>query len=232
MNAERFQRLWGRNVRPESSAWSAEDVYAYLDKQYRHPCRSYHDSGHVDQCLGWFDRYSDTVDDADAVELAIWFHDACYSPNPQGHEERSAKLFSVMAADGMDSERKQRIIDMIGYTTHTREPGSAEEALLVDIDLASFCRPWHQYLIDTAKCKAEKEQVPDLDFYQGQIRFLEGLLKRNSFYFSPPFREHHEQDARANITRILALLESRLKKSSTSSAEAPLRRPERHGSGL
>jgi len=232
MNAERFNQLWTRNVGASGSAKPAAEVFAYLDKQYSDPRRCYHDASHIDQCLGWLDRYADTVDDPDAVELAIWFHDASYLPHPQGHEERSARLFDLMAGDGISSARKEKIIRMIGFTTHTREPETEEEALLVDIDLASFCRPWHQYLVDTARCRAERKRIDNMDFCTGQIGFLKGLAARPHFYFSPPFRSHHEQEARYNIARILELLEKRCERLSDRRSQASRNRPEHSDSGL
>ncbi|GGB95138.1 hypothetical protein GCM10011352_21540 [Marinobacterium zhoushanense] len=232
MSAERFEKLWARNVAPDGNAWSAAEAYAYLEKQYSQPSRSYHDQTHIDQCLGWLDRYAETVDDPDAVELAIWFHDACYLPSPQGHEERSARLFNLMVADGMSSAGKEKIIKMIGYTTHSGAPQTSEEALLVDIDLASFCRPWHQFLIDTVKCRCEKKDIDDLEFCERQICFLNGLAARPHIYFSPPFRKYHEAEARENIARILELLEQRKERLAAMRLEAQQSKPGRHGSGL
>ncbi|SEG81167.1 HD domain-containing protein [Marinobacterium lutimaris] len=209
MNADRFKQLWTRNVTASSSSGDAEWVCAYLEKQYRHAERYYHDFSHIDECLKWLDLYADTVEDADAVELSIWFHDACYLPTPIGHEERSAQLFARMVGEGMAAERREKIVRMIGYTTHTTPPQSAEEALMVDIDMASFARPWHQYLVDTVHCRLERHWLTDLEFCESQIGFLQRMLERPSFYYSEAFQQHHEQDARNNMLRMIDLLQKR-----------------------
>ncbi|TCK04874.1 HD domain-containing protein [Marinobacterium mangrovicola] len=209
MNAERFKQLWTRNVTASGSSGDAQWVCAYLEKQYRHPGRHYHDCSHIEECLKWLDLYADTVADPDAVELAIWFHDVCYLPTPVGHEERSAQLFIRMVGNGMAAERRDKIARMIGYTTHTTPPQGAEEALMVDIDMASFARPWHQYLIDTVHCRLERHWLNDLEFCEGQIGFLEKMLARPSFYYSEAFKQRHEQDARTNMQRMIELLQKR-----------------------
>lgn len=209
MNAERFKQLWARNVEVSGCSGDAEWAGAYLEKQYRQPGRHYHDISHIEQCLEWLDLYADTLDDPDAVELAIWFHDACYLPTPVGHEERSAQLFICMVGKGMDEERRDRIVRMIGYTTHMAPPDSEEAALLVDIDMASFARPWHQYLVDTVHCRLERHWLSDLEFCEGQIGFIERMLARPSFYYSEVFKQHHEQTARDNMQRMIELLEKR-----------------------
>jgi len=207
MDLLRFLQLWRRNVGDQGE--DGESVFTLLRDLYGESHRRYHNGAHIAQCLLWLDRYADQVTDPDAVELALWFHDACYSPDPRGHEARGAKLFRQLAQGGMDSDRQNKICDMILYTTHCGHPRSDEEALLVDIDLASFARPWHQYVIDTAACRAERRQVDDVSFCLGQIAFLQAMLARPRFYFSTPFYTYHEASARVNMTRMVALLQRR-----------------------
>ncbi|WP_210397696.1 HD domain-containing protein [Motiliproteus sediminis] len=211
MDRLRFQQLWARNV-DSAECPSGDDVFTILEQLYAHPSRCYHAGGHIDQCLLWLDRYADWVSDPDAVELALWFHDACYSPDPRGHEARGAKLFRQLSHGGISASRQNKICDMILYTTHNGAPQSDEEALLVDIDLASFSRPWHRYVADTAACRAERREISDLEFCRCQVAFLQAMLARPCFYFSHPFREHHEADARHNMQRMIRLLQKREQK--------------------
>jgi len=207
MDRRRFIRLWQRNVAPPAA--QGVDVFERLARSYAEPHRRYHNAAHIEQCLRWLDRYTDQITDPDAVELAIWFHDACYTPDPRGHEARGAKLFGQLSLGGMAHDRQRKICTMILFTTHCGKPQSDEEALLVDIDLASFARPWHQYVIDTAACRAERKQVDDAVFCLGQIDFLQSMLARPWFYTSAPFRQHHEAQARRNMARMVALLQRR-----------------------
>jgi predicted metal-dependent HD superfamily phosphohydrolase len=209
MNESRFLQLWQRNVSSEG-AWSAVKVYQHLCALYAESFRYYHNDQHIIECLKWFDRYKNTVADTDSVELAIWFHDACYNDiEPVGHEGRSATLFVEMSAGGMLSERQDKIVQLIMDTMHQQAPQSEEGTLLVDVDLASFARPWHDYLKDTARCRAERQQQTVLEFNRKQIGFLNSLLARPSVYYTDVFIQHHEMDAQENIKKLLLILEQR-----------------------
>ena len=208
VDRNRFCQLWMRNLKADVSS-DAEPVFDLLAANYADPQRCYHDAEHIADCLKWLDRYRDRVNDPDAVELAVWFHDACYSPDPLGHEQRGADLLRRLASDKMPPERLERICRMILLTDHQQATDDPEAALMIDIDLASFCRPWPDYLRDTARCRAEKRQLPDGDYCACQLDFLYQLLSRERIYHHPDFRQVHEAEARANISRLIELLEAR-----------------------
>jgi predicted metal-dependent HD superfamily phosphohydrolase len=209
MNLSRFIQLWQRNV-SGNGAWNADKVGAYLRECYTEKFRCYHDETHIDECLKWFDRYQHTITDPDSVELAIWFHDACYGTDSVEYEKLSAELFQQMSAGGISDERQNKIYQLILDTTHREAPQSLEGALMVDIDLASFARPWHDYLKDTAQCRAERTTQTKREFNTKQINFLLSLLSRPSVFYSAAFIQNHSQDTRQNIEKLLALLQQRI----------------------
>lgn len=208
MDADRFIGLWQRSLESASAA-DAEAVFALLANNYSDPMRYYHDGQHIDDCLGWLDLYRDQVEDADAIELAIWFHDACYGPEPAGHEQRGIDLLRQLSGTKMEPQRLDKICAMIGLTDHQQATQDPEQALMLDIDLASFCRPWKEYIHDTARCRAEQKQLQAVDYCSCQLGFLRQLLERQQIYYHPSFRAKHEADARLNIRRLIALLEAR-----------------------
>ncbi|MEH6648399.1 MAG: hypothetical protein V7707_00050 [Motiliproteus sp.] len=212
MDSQRFCQLWLRNQN-QSGVGGAEQaanaVFKLLLANYSEPQRFYHDVQHIDDCLEWLDRYADQVDDPDAVELAIWFHDACYSPDPKGHEQRGVALLRQLAGDNMPLQWLDKIATMIGLTTHQLSTDDPEQALVLDIDLASFCRPWNDYLSDTARCRAEQKQLKGAEYCACQLGFLRQLIGRQQIYYHPQFHADHETDARANIIRLIELLEAR-----------------------
>lgn len=212
MDSNRFCQLWLRNQNnpdAEGAKQVASDVFDLLLTNYSDPQRYYHDVQHIDDCLEWLDRYSDQVADPDAVELAIWFHDACYSPDPKGHELRGVALLRQLAGDCMPLPWLDKIAAMIGLTDHQSSTDDLEQALVLDIDLASFCRPWNDYLSDTARCRAEQKQLKGSEYCSCQLDFLRQLIGRPQIYFHPQFHANHEADARANIIRLIELLEAR-----------------------
>ncbi|OMH39739.1 hypothetical protein [Motiliproteus sp. MSK22-1] len=208
MDSSRFHQLWQRNV-SGGNAWEPGRVFDYLADLYAEPIRNYHNSDHIELCLEWFDRYRDLTVDPDAIELAIWFHDACYGPEPIGHENRSAGLFRKLSADGISKDRQDKICQLIMDTTHQQPPSNDDASLLVDIDLASFARPWHPYLKDTARCRAERSHLDEGELCRCQIDFLQSLMSRPYIYYSQAFRLYHEDQARQNITKLIELLSLR-----------------------
>ena len=216
MDRNRFCQLWLRNqnqsdadVVNQTATKAATAVFELLLTNYSDPQRFYHDVQHIDDCLEWLDRYADQVEDPDAVELAIWFHDACYSPDPKGHEQRGVELLHQLAGDNMPSQWLEKVATMIGLTTHQLPTEDLEQALVLDIDLASFSRPWNDYLSDTARCRAEQKQLKGSEYCACQLDFLRQLIGRPQIYYHPQFRANHEADARANISRLIELLEAR-----------------------
>ncbi len=208
MDGDRFSALWQRNLSSVSSADSAA-VFSLLSKNYQDPVRYYHDAQHINDCLEWLDRYRDQVEDPDAVELAIWFHDACYSPDPAGHEQRGIDLLRRLAAAKMEPQRLDKVCAIIGLTDHQQPTHDLEQALMLDIDLSSFCRPWRHYLRDTARCRAEQKKLKSIEYCACQLGFLRQLAGREQIYYHPQFRAAHEADARRNIARLIALFEAR-----------------------
>ena len=199
LDRERFERLWERRIGVGAGA-----VFDALDAAYREPHRRYHTVAHVEHCLHCFDLAADRMDEPDAVEMALWFHDAVYDVPTQGNELRSAELFAARAG-GRGSERfRSTVHRLIMVTEHREPPATLDESFIVDIDLSSFGLPWDEFLRDSLAVRAEFAMVPDAEFYPRHRKFTESLLARPHFCFTEFFRERHEARARENVERILA----------------------------
>jgi len=77
---------------PHAMTLISEPVRAELISAYTAPDRHYHDLRHVEALLGLSDACASAITDRDAVEAAIWFHDAIYDTRRSDNEERSAAL--------------------------------------------------------------------------------------------------------------------------------------------
>ena len=89
---DRFRALWMRSLPPEVKM-NVNPVYDNLVRHYCEPGRYYHDWTHLKHCLREFDRAAARMEIPDAVELALWFHDAVYVPGGVDNEQLSADLF-------------------------------------------------------------------------------------------------------------------------------------------
>ena len=90
--ADRFGEVWRRCVTSPPSPDPAA-VYADLRERLSAAGREFHNLGHIDDCLRHFDEIAPRLMDRDAVEIALWFHDAVYEPGNPDNERRSAQLF-------------------------------------------------------------------------------------------------------------------------------------------
>src|SRR5678815_1545480 len=95
--AARFTEIWQRRVASPPSP-DGPTVYAELRRRYDEPFREYHNLRHILDCLRLCDEIGPLLVDRDAVEIALWFHDAVYDRGSSTNELRSAELFLSMSA--------------------------------------------------------------------------------------------------------------------------------------
>ena len=203
MDRKRFESLWSRCIGAGAGA-----VFDKLVALYGEPHRCYHTGAHIEHCLRQLDIAADRMDEPDAVEMALWFHDAIYEISAKDNELRSAKLFAALAGERGSEEFRSRVHRLIMATTHLDPPPrTLDESFMVDIDLSSFGRPWEEFLSDSRAVRAEMAHLSDAEFYPGQRRFLESLAARSRFCFTDFFRERHEDRARRNIAKLRSILE-------------------------
>ena len=203
MDRERFERLWERCI-----GGCAGAVFDELDALYREPHRRYHTPAHVEHCLRCFDLAADRMDEPDAVEMALWFHDAIYDVPTEKNELRSAELFAARAGGRGEERFRSKVHRLIMVTTHREPPATLDESFIVDIDLSSFGLPWEEFLRDSLAVREEFPLVPDAEFYPRHRKFAESLVARPAFCFTEFFRDRHEARARENIERLYAELQA------------------------
>lgn len=206
MDKQRFTSLWNRCRTGEGQGAAADDVYDEVHAYYSEPGRHYHTPKHIEHCLAQFDLATDEMDDVDAVEMAIWFHDLVFDVSSDNNELRSAERFVELASDSMDAEFKEKVFDLIMATAPPRLPNTSDQGFMLDIDLSSFGLPWDEFVRDSTAVREESPQLSDAEFFPGQRAFLESLVNRSHFYFTDFFRSRIEETARSNIRRHLKML--------------------------
>lgn len=120
-----------------------ETLKGELSALYSAPDRFYHNCGHIDALLHLLETHRAEFEDPEAVEAAIWFHDAIYDSREKDNELKSAQLAEDrLRARSIDPERASRICIMIEATaTHTvphlADPGAVADAeKFLDMDLS------------------------------------------------------------------------------------------------
>ncbi|MFO7642730.1 MAG: hypothetical protein R6X17_16095 [Candidatus Competibacteraceae bacterium] len=203
----RFAALWARCLAGGST--TAATVYARLAELYGEPHRHYHTMDHIRHCLNEFDQAMAGMEDPDAVELALWLHDAIYQPGAIDNELRSAELFERYFQGNANLDFRRRVWDLILITTHREAPRHPDERFIVDIDLSGFGRSWDECERDGRRIRAECADLADVDYYPAQLRFLRSLQNRPTFFFTEFFRQRYERVACDNVRCIIADLQAR-----------------------
>jgi predicted metal-dependent HD superfamily phosphohydrolase len=203
---ERFGALWNRCAVP-GVASSHTLAYEQLCEAYSEPHRHYHGWRHVTHCLEQFDLAASLMQDPNAVEMALWFHDAVFQPGARENERQSADLFVLRASGQFSDVLVGKVRDFILWTTHVEPPRNRDGCFVVDIDLSGLGSSWEKFLRDSKRIRKESKDVPDQIFCSAQVRFLQSLLERQRIFYSDVFHRGCEQRARRNIARLIARLQ-------------------------
>jgi predicted metal-dependent HD superfamily phosphohydrolase len=205
--ASRFERLWRRCVASPPSPDGAA-VYDELRRLFGAPFRRYHTLDHIHDCLRRLDDVTKLLVDPDAVELALWFHDAVYEMDAGTNEQRSAELFERLAK-GADPALRRRVYGLVMATRHVGRERSPDRRFIVDIDLAGFGAPWNEFMRNGALLREESPAKTDAQYHRGQMSFLQRLQRRRHFFSTDYFRDRYEAIARENLRRLLDDLANR-----------------------
>ena len=200
---DRWNLLCGRVGAFEHAA-DGDMTFEMLSSLYSTPVREYHNLEHIGALLGVFDSVRMLAEERDAVEFAIWLHDAVYIPERPDNEARSADAAGMIAALlGCTPDFVERVRRLIFATRHDRDPAPGDAALVADIDLADLGGEWGEYQEYAAKIRREFGFASDEMFAEGRRAFLERMLGKKWIYGTAWFRKDREKRARENMAREL-----------------------------
>ncbi len=199
---ERFRALWKRCGAPVDPSPVFEDLWC----RYCEPHRIYHTSTHLVHCFQQLDLAYALIQDPDAVEMALWFHDAIYTPGSSENETESAELFVRAAEDHFRPSFVREVYELIIVTAHKELAQECNKQFVADIDLSSLGVDWEEFLRDTRALREEHADSSDAVYYVAHANFLNSILQRPRIFGTDFFYGRYEQRARENITRVLAVL--------------------------
>ena len=169
-----------------------------LLEKYSEPQRHYHDARHVLACLEALDSYPGKIENNNALELAIWYHDAIYDPKASDNEAQSAAYFRQEFqpfASGV--EKVERLILATRHAETASE--NPDEALIADIDLGILGADPARYRIYAEDIRKEYAHVEDEAYQKGRAALLRSFLARKNIYNIRHFRKLLEDQARSNL---------------------------------
>ena len=184
-----------------------QKVYSELTTRYSEKHRAYHTLAHIDACLNELEQVRHLAKDPDAIEMALWYHDAVYETQSTINEEKSAALFREMARGASLTEAFiSQVVNLILVTKHVQVPNNPDAQLLVDIDLSILGQTADRFDEYEQQVRKEYEWVPTKDFIIGRSKILKSFLERPTIYSTNFFRNKYEISARINIDRSLTKL--------------------------
>ncbi|MCP4075513.1 MAG: hypothetical protein GY744_04940 [Gammaproteobacteria bacterium] len=205
-DVSRFYNLWQRHLLTNSCVNEAQldAKFKALINAYTESHRYYHTLGHIEHCLDQFDQVSHLLQEPDAVELSIWYHDIIYQPGAVDNEQRSADTFKRQTDSLFPVEFCNVIYAQILATLHDQvDIFDHDTRYMVDIDLSGFGLPWSEFIRDGENIRREMKSQTDAVYYAKQKSFYLYLLDRPRIYFSEYFFDKYEVKARQNIQHSL-----------------------------
>jgi predicted metal-dependent HD superfamily phosphohydrolase len=187
-------------------------IRAELVRAYMAPDRHYHDLRHIEALLSLARQQADVLSDGEAVEAAVWFHDAVYDTRRHDNEAKSAELATERLRGLATVDRIDCVATMIRATAGHMLPSFSDDgakrdcALFLDMDLAILGSAPAAFDAYEAAVRREYAWVPEPLWIEGRRKVLKSFLARTVIYASPQFRASHEAAARRNLARSLAVL--------------------------
>ncbi|WP_395447111.1 hypothetical protein ACHMW7_19110 [Aminobacter sp. UC22_36] len=187
-------------------------IRAELTALYLAEDRHYHGIRHIEALLRLLAEYRAQFADPEAIEAAIWFHDAIYDSRRKDNETQSAALAADKLSGKVDALRLGRIVTMIEATATHEVPAfddaaaKNDAALLLDMDLSILGAPAD--IFDTYEDAVRREYgwVSDGDWRAGRGAVLSNFLARPRIFHTDVFVTRFEALARVNMERSLAKL--------------------------
>ncbi len=181
-----------------------------LLRRWSEPQRRYHTLTHLRAVLDAVDELAGQAEDADAVRLGAWFHDAVYAPDRSENEERSARLAErVLPEAGVPAAVVAETARLVRLTVgHEPVPGDRNGEVLCDADLAVLGRGPAEYAEYAAAVREEYGFVPEEAFRAGRAAILEQLLGLPVLFRTEQGHAAYEQSARSNLRAELDALRS------------------------
>ncbi len=184
---------------PDAARRAAE--LARLAAAYNAPGRHYHTLQHLDNLLTRLAAHP--LHDPVVVGLAVWFHDAVYSPLRADNEAKSAEwALDFLQATTLAPARRARVADLIGRThdhTQPQPPHDADLLLFLDADLSILGAPKAAYWAYARQVRQEYEVVPDERYRAGRRQVLARLLAAPVLFRTPALRAELDAPARRNL---------------------------------
>lgn len=173
-------------------------IAAYSERQ-----RAYHTLQHLYECLVLFESIRVNLNDAHAVALALWFHDAVYDPQAKDNELKSAEMFEQYLAQDLLVDIVQKIKRWIVATQKHASTDELDLQFLLDIDLAILAASPERFAQYEQQIQQEYAWVDPDVYLIKRKEVLAHFYQTEPLYQTEYFQQNFEQRAKGNLRGIL-----------------------------
>ena len=173
-----------------------------LTRHYSDPGRHYHNLHHVAEVLRLLEHFEPNAADHDALRFAAWFHDAVYDTRSNTNEDESAALAEralvELGVPAIKIDLVRRLI--LATKKHEAEGDQPDAGLFLDADLSILGTDEETYLAYSEAIRQEYAWVPEPAYREGRAKVLTNFLRRERLYYTEPFAQRFEAQARRNLS--------------------------------
>jgi len=196
---------WVALITRQSADPDAIEVGRGLLAAWSEPHRRYHGMTHLCDIIERVEELAPYADDADAVRLAAWYHDAVYAGLPDDEERSARRAEEELSRLNVAPELIAEVARLVRMTvTHDPATGDRNGEVLSDADLAALAVPSDTYQANTAAIRAEYTHVPAEAFRKGRAQVLVAFLAGPGVFRTAYARREWEATARDNMRAELA----------------------------
>jgi predicted metal-dependent HD superfamily phosphohydrolase len=145
--------------------------------------------------------YADEIQDADTLQLAIFYHDIIYNSLSKNNEIESAALAVEQLSKTNFPTEKIKLVEQFIVSTQKHFPIIEQLDLpyFLDFDLAILGTERSIYIDYAEKIRKEYKWVPTFLYNKNRKKVLQHFLEREHIYFTEIFRNQYEENARKNL---------------------------------
>lgn len=176
------------------------ETYSKLISHYSQKHRYYHNANHINASLKSLRQVKQLANDYNALEIALWFHDAIYNIFSSSNEINSANWAAdFLKLNNANENFIGNVHRLIMATQHNAAVHDNDERLIVDIDLAILGSNSELYEKFEVWVRREYKFIPSFIYKKKRKEILEGFLSRERIFSHEYFFEKFETSARNNL---------------------------------
>lgn len=186
----------------------ADGHFATIIQHYTESNRHYHNLQHLHAMFRHLQAHEQALENAKAVYLAVFYHDIIYNALRKDNELKSAAFAQKALTDlGWNKPTIELVYALILATQQHRATQATNDFYyLLDADLAILGSDSKTYQWYAQAIRKEYHWVPSVLYKSGRRKVLQHFLERETLYFTLPFQQQFEEQARRNLVEELKYL--------------------------